>query len=132
MEGCNALDDAELLAGFERAELACFRHRDHLRVAWLYLQAHPFEEAARLFVAGVKRLAAAKGAPEKYHQTLTWAYLALLDARLAEPGARDLGFAAFLEHNGDLLDHARGAVARLYDADTLASDLARRAFVLPG
>ena len=133
MESCDTLADDELLRLFEQGTLPCgaFRHRDHVRVAWLLLRAQPFEEAALRFVVAIKRLAAASGASMKYHQTITWAYLALLDERLAAPGARELSYACFLEQYPELVDREHSALARLYDRQLLQSDLARRAFLLP-
>jgi hypothetical protein len=133
MESCDAMGDDELLRLFERGTLPCgaFRHRDHVRVAWLLLRGQPFEEAALRFVVAIKRLAATSGAPMKYHQTITWAYLALIDERLAATGAAELSFACFLEQNPDLVDREHSALARLYDRQLLESELARRAFVLP-
>jgi len=78
------LDDEALLGGFESARLpaAAFGHAEHVRAAFLYLTRHPdFGEAAVLFRSALRRFAAAKGVPDRYHETLTWAYLALINER---------------------------------------------------
>ena len=125
------LDDDAFLRAFEACTLAPFRHRDHLRVAWLFLRAAPFEHAALRFVTGIKRFATAHGATTKYHETITWAYLALVNERMHDGGdART--FDAFARDNADLFDHKTGALSQKYDARTLQSERARIVFVLPG
>jgi hypothetical protein len=126
------LDDATLLLRFESLELAPgdFHHREHIRVAFAMLRGADFGEAALRFRAGLKRFAAAAGAPAKYHETLTWAYLALVARCMAE---RDYPSSlALLDARPDLLDHLNGLIARYYDVAAItASPLARRVFVLP-
>jgi hypothetical protein len=125
------LDDAAFLSAFESCSLpnGAFRHRQHLRVAWLYLGTSSFAEAAVRFSTNLKRFAAANGAAGLYHETITWAYLALVNERMHTSAARD--FDSFLRANADLLDHKAGALRAYYDEATLASDLARAVFVLP-
>jgi hypothetical protein len=121
-----------IIAAFEDTTLAAdrFHHREHLLVAWTYLGALPFGDAAARFATNLRRYAAAKGVAAKYHETITWAFLAILRERMcASPEGE--GFDAFLDRNPDLLD-ARGALAPYYDEATLASDHARTVFVLPG
>ena len=126
------LDDATLLARFESLELAAgeFHHREHIRLAFAMLRGADFGEAALRFRAGLRRFATAAGAPAKYHETLTWAYLALVARCMAE---RDYPSSlALLDARPDLLDHRNGLIARYYDVAAItASPLARRVFVLP-
>jgi hypothetical protein len=104
-------------------------HAAHVRAAWQYLRVAPFGEAGDRFCSALRRFAAAHGAASKFHETITWAYLALInERRTARPAAT---FASFAEANPDLLDNRGGALSRLYDAETLRLDLARRVFVLP-
>jgi len=123
--------EAEILRDFEDCTLppASFRHREHLLVAWTYLRAFPFAEAAARFATNVRRFADAHGASAKYHETVTWAYMAVLHERMH--ASRDLGFDELLAKNADLLDHERGALLAYYDSATLSSELARAVFVLP-
>lgn len=129
------LDDDTLYAGFVAGTLtpAEFHHREHVRVAFVCLaRAGDLATAAIEFRAALQRLAIAIGAPHLYHETLTWAYLIEIHARMAAapPYASSLDFVAA---NPDLLDHKRGAIARYYDVAAItASPLARRCFVLPG
>jgi hypothetical protein len=121
----------DVVRAFEDASLPqdLFRHRDHLLVAFTYLRAHPFAEAAPRFAANLRRYAEAHGAAGKYHETVTWAYMAIVQERMR--AAPELGFEELLAANPDLLDAKAGALADYYDTETLASPLAREVFVLP-
>jgi hypothetical protein len=133
MLGCDHLDDSALVAAFEALAVppAEFRHREHVRLAFAMLTGADFGDAALRFRRALKRFAAAAGASAKYHETLTWAYIAIVHQRMHEaPAASSLDFVA---DHPDLLDHAAGALARYYDvASITASVLAREVFVLPG
>lgn len=123
--------DAEIVQAFEEGTLnpAHFRHRQHLLVAWTYLSTLPFGEAAMRFASQLRRFAESHGAGAKYHETVTWAYAALLHERM-HSSAAPTDFDGFLAQNPDLVTHP-GALADYYDRETLGSELARRVFVLP-
>lgn len=122
------LDDP-LVVAFERCELLPeqFRHREHLFVAFCLLRELSLEQAIARYAAGIRRLAAHFGAPQKYHATITWVYLVALDAAMREHP--ELDFDGLLERRPDL--RSRDLPARWYDADELASPEARVRFVLP-
>lgn len=106
-----------------------FGHREHLYVAWHYLREMPLDEAITRYVRHLRRLTTALGAPEKYHATITWAYLiALHDAMAEHPG---LDFDELVRVHPELLDHRNGVLAMHYDPAELASVRARDRFVLP-
>jgi hypothetical protein len=121
----------DLIPAFEDCTLPPerFGHREHLFVAWSYLRTLPFAEAAARFAANVRHFADAHGAGAKYHETVTWAYMAILHERMH--GSLDLGFDELLTKNPDLLDHEHGALSAHYDRGLLDSELARAVFVLP-
>jgi hypothetical protein len=123
------IDDAGFLRAFEDCTLpgSAFHHRDHVRLAWLYLRRCPPLEALARFTEGLKRFAAANGSPGLYHETITWAYLFLIRERMAE-GETFEGFAA---RNPDLLAWKPSVLDRYYDRETLGSERARRVFVMP-
>jgi len=127
------LDDEALLGGFESARLpaAAFGHAEHVRAAFLYLTRHPdFGEAAVLFRSALRRFAAAKGVPDRYHETLTWAYLALINERAH--GSSFASSAGFLRSHPELLDAKGGVFSRYYDLGAVTrSARARQVFVLP-
>jgi hypothetical protein len=121
-----------LVQSFEAAELppGGFRHREHVRVAWWYLRQYPWPVALERFRTGLRRFAEAQGAAQKYHETITTAYVLLINERL-EDGGRDLDWEAFATRHADLLAWPPSILDRYYRPETLASDLARRAFVMP-
>jgi hypothetical protein len=129
---CDHLDDDTLLARFEALAIPAddFRHREHVRLAFAMLRGADFGEAALRYRTALKRFAAAAGAAGKYHETITWAYLALVHERMdAEPCTTSF---ELLARAPELLDHRGGALARRYDvASIIASPVARRVFVLP-
>ena len=127
-------DDAALLHGFEACTVlpAAFGHREHVRIAWLLLRAHPrFEDAAHRFCRGLRAFAAAHGKSTLYHETITWAYLALVHERMQAAQAGYDAFDAFAEAHPDLLAPGLAALAPYYPADVLRSAAAKRAFLLP-
>ena len=135
MDGCDRIPDAELLERFESVLISTrdFRHREHVRTAFVYLSRYPdLAEAALHFRRALRRYAAAHGVPGLFHETLTWAYLALINERM-RAGAAGGDSAAFLRANPDLLSHREGLLARYYDVAAITSSpLAREVFVLPG
>ena len=98
------VSDRELLAAFADGTLdaAAFHHRDHVRTAWLHLQRYPPAAALERFSAGLRRLAAAAGKPDRYHETITWAYLLLINERRERAG-RAMTWEEFAAENPDLL-----------------------------
>jgi hypothetical protein len=130
------LDDRTLRARLEDTTLppSAFGHRAHLRVAWSYLaEEDDFAVAAARFRRALLGYATSLGATSKYHETITWVYLALV--REAMDGRSDDDANAFLAANPALLDHGAsggGALATVLDVKAVLADpLARRILVLP-
>ena len=124
--------DDELLSAFEagREPEGGFHHREHLRVAWLYLGRDPWPGALGRFAEGLKRFALAQGQPGLYHETVTVAYFLLIHERMAaDPDGGT--FDAFVARHPELLGWKPSILDRYYEAATLDSDLARRVFVMP-
>ena len=122
--------DDELIAAFESTTLSAsdFHHADHIRVGWIYLRRHSLLEALPRFVAALRNFADAKGAHGLYHATITCAYLLLIHERMQlHPGTFD----SFRAKNEDLFAWKPSILDRYYQPETLASDEARRTFVLP-
>ena len=73
------MNDAEFIEAFHQNSLPTseFRHRGHLRLAWLILNRHQKTEAASIVAREIRRFAASQGAPGRYHETLTrfWVYM---------------------------------------------------------
>jgi hypothetical protein len=126
------VNDRDFAAAVETCRLGRgeFRHADHVRLAWIYLRERPLVEAIDRFAATLRRLAAHHGVPGLYHETITWAYLLLIHERRERgPGADD--WDAFRSANADLFAWRPSILERYYAPATLASELARRTFVLP-
>lgn len=124
------MSDEQFLAAFEAGTLPKeeFSHRQHVRLAWLYLGRHEFADASRRMVEGIRAFARLHGATGLYHETITQAWLRLIaDGRRRAPAAGS--FAGFLEQNPQLA--TKGALDPYYDPATLQSDAARASFVAP-
>jgi len=122
----------ELIGQFERGATPAdtFHHFDHVRLAFEYLRRCPALEALRRFSDALRRFAAAQGKAQRYHETITWAYLLLIRERMARAGCAQT-WEEFAERNPDLLVWKGGVLTTLYRQETLDSDLARHTFVLP-
>ncbi|HUJ15398.1 MAG TPA: hypothetical protein VL284_16545 [Thermoanaerobaculia bacterium] len=119
----------ELVDGFERCTLDSFHHADHVRVVWTYLQRMPTAEALQRFREALQRFAAHQGKPSLYHETITCAYVFLVNERMSvEPSA---SWEDFCRANDDLLRWRPSILGRYYRPETLGSELARRVFILP-
>lgn len=117
---------------FETGEIDAdaFDHDAHIYVAWLYLERHPLLEAIRKFTAALQRLTTQLGIPGKYHETITWFFMILIEERRAQASTDD--WYAFRRANDDLFARGEdGILNRYYKRATLGSDRARRSFVLP-
>jgi hypothetical protein len=125
--------DVDIVSAFENGTLdpARFNHRLHLSLAWTYLQRDGFPEGALHFRRHLKAYVAAVGAQDKYHETITWAYLTLLNEEMSLRSAPGESFDSMIARRPDLLDHRNGAIARSYSKAQLDVPDARRVFLLP-
>ena len=126
------MDDVSLVRLFEAGDVppGGFHHRDHVRVAWWYLRQSPLPEALVRFVSGLRRFAEAQGKPDLFHETITTAYLLLINERL-DAGGREIEWEEFALRNPDLLTWKPSILTRYYREETLASARAKRTFVMP-
>lgn len=132
MRARNAADaGAELLARFIDTSLPAeaFHHEQHVHVAWLFVREHGMPAALGEFSAAIKRFAQAKGAHGLYHETITWAFLLLIADRQARTASST--WEQFAAGNADLLTWKPSVLSRYYSKELLASDLARRTFLMP-
>ena len=122
---------AQAVDDFEAGRIAPgeFSHREHVRLAWAYLVQRTPAAALQAMSDGLRRFATEAGAPEKYHETVTWAWVLLIHERMAADPLLD--WDAFETANPDLFDSGEPILGRYYDAEVLASDRARRVFILP-
>jgi hypothetical protein len=126
------VSDDEFLKRFEGLALpdGFFRHRDHVRLARLYVSRYPILEALSRLSSGLAAHARSRGRPERYHETITWAHAFLIRERMAR-APHGQGWDELAEANADLLDWKESVLRHYYRADTLRSDLARSVFLLP-
>ncbi len=125
------MTERELCDRFLDASLPAdqFHHRQHVHLAWLFVQQHGMPAALAEFMSALKRFAAAKGAHGLYHETITWAFLLIINERQARQAAST--WAEFAEVNTDLLSWKPSILERYYSKELLTSEQARRSFVMP-
>ena len=125
------MTDEEFIRRFEDCTLSPenFHHQDHVRLAWLYLRQHPTLAALAKFSQGLKKFAASLDKSARYHETVTWAYILLIQERMARGGEES--WQAFAEKNADLLNWQDNILKNYYAEETLKSDLAKRVFIFP-
>ena len=123
------MSDDELIQYFEAGQEppGGFHHREHVRVAWLYLGREPLAAALERFRTGLRRFAEAQGKPDRYHETITTAYVLLIHERMTSA----LTWDEFASANSDLFAWSPSILDRYYQPETLASERARREFVAP-
>lgn len=126
------MDDEEFLSGFENCTLPAvsFHHADHVRVVWLYLRRYPVLQALAKFTESLQRFANANSKPNLYHETITWAYVFLINERMERNG-RAHSWEDFAAKNSDLFDWKNSILKAYYREETLRSELARNTFVFP-
>ena len=126
----HSVKDEDFLRALESCELPEreFGHAGHVRAAYLYLQGRDFVAALERIRRAIGTFAARLGKPERYHETITVAYAALIHQHLYERGDGG-GWAAFARENPELLD--KGLLRQFYPAGQLDTETARRIFLLP-
>ena len=129
-----AASDEAFLKAFEDCTLPSseWHHRAHLKVAYLYLNLFPFDEALNRIRERIKRYNAATNTPENlergYHETITQAWLRLIHAALCEFGPA-ASADEFLDAQPQLLTHR--ALRFFYSREQLVSQQAKAVFVEP-
>lgn len=107
-----------------------FHHADHLRAAWLYLRRLPPTEAIAKFSSVLRSYTASMGKAGRYHETITWAFLLLVNERMYR-SAQAAGWDSFAAANQDLFDWKNSILSRYYREETLKSEFASKVFVMP-
>ena len=119
------MEEEELLRRLADGSLPAseFSHRNHVRAAWHCLRggdplpqaAHRFRDLLLDYVRGV-------GAQDKFHLTLTLAFMHIIHARMGSPGE---AWPAFEARNPDLFSSAQSLIARHYTAARMAAGRTR-------
>lgn len=131
------MDDREFLNRFEQGAFTPeeWTHRAHVKMAYLYLCAHPFEEALQKVRTGIQALNAVHQVPDNpnrgYHETTTRAFLQLIAATL--PACEDSSPLAtadvFCDRHPQLM--TRQALRFFYSPRRLRDPRARTEFIEP-
>ena len=113
---------AEVMAQADR-----FGHRQHIHLTWLAVRRYGTGAAIALVSDGIQRTARYLGAPQKYHVTISRAWVELVGLHAADGDDED--FDTFAARYPALLD--KRLLARHYRSSTLASAAARAGWVEP-
>jgi hypothetical protein len=117
--------DALLAEVMTRADR--FGHRQHIHLTWLAVRRHGTAAAIDLVSDGIQRTARYAGAPQKYHATVSRAWVELVGHHVADGDDHD--FDAFADRHPALLD--KRLLARHYRSSTLATVEAKTGWVPP-
>jgi hypothetical protein len=104
-----------------------FGHREHLELAWSYLDRNPLAVAKQAMASAIRHVAAEHGAADKYHETLTLAWVHLVAVHRERWSAST--FEEFIMRNPQLLDSH--LVGEHYSSDVLWRADARAAWAEP-
>ena len=126
----SAWSDEDFLRAFEDLSLPVdlFHHREHIRVAWLYLKSSDASRAAERMTASILRFANHHGATQKYHHTLTLAWMRLVAAALVET-PEGCSFEEFLATHPELAD--KNILGKYYSKELLQATAAREGWAEP-
>lgn len=98
------MTDKEFLQHIEACTLPreAFTHRNHVRLAWLYLNDAPGGDPAARVAATIQRYATSIGAATKYDHALTMRWMRIVEAAIAVTPADS--FEAFITARAELLE----------------------------
>ena len=128
--GSFEFDDDRFLAAMESGSYPAekFKHADHIRLAWIYVRRYPAQAAAARISNTIRQFAVRIGKEQKYHETITRAWLRLVEvAQRATPELT--AFDDFLIKHAWLLDRDR--LNAFYSSECLSSEHARTHMVAP-
>jgi hypothetical protein len=120
------MTDDQFARAFENCEITGenFHHQDHIRLAWIYLKRYGPEVAPARIAAAIRAFASHLGKPDKYHETVTIAWM-----RLIQQAADCYTFQQVAAAFPRFLD--KSYLNEFYSAETLQSATARESFVEP-
>jgi hypothetical protein len=117
----------EILSGILGPD-GSFGHRQHIHLAFVAVHRHGMPEAVEKVCGWLRQITAYERAPQKYHHTVSRAWVELVAHHVAtEPDRPE--FDVFVERNPALLD--KRLLTRHYRSTTLAAAEARRGWVEP-
>ena len=123
------MSDHDTFAGLMSRVMATaprFGHREHVHLTWLAIRERGTTGAIGLVSDGIQRTARYAGAPQKYHATVSRAWVEIVGHHKTEDGE---DFDAFVARHPALLD--KRLLTRHYTSATLASTAAKQGWVEP-
>jgi len=128
------MDDDTFLQRFEQCQIApdAWGHREHIKVAYIYLRRMPLDAAINRMRHGLRALQAAFQVPDAldrgYHETMTQSWMRLVDFTLQQFGPATSADEFYQSHP----QLWQSKVLRFfYSADRLLSAEAKAAFLAP-
>jgi hypothetical protein len=109
------------------AKAGRFGHREHVHLTWLAVRRCGMPVAVAVVSEGIRRTARYAGAPQKYHATVSRAWVEIVAHHASATPAGD--FATFAAANPELFD--KRLLSRFYSSRSLAGPAARTGWVLP-
>jgi hypothetical protein len=124
------MTDSEFVRALEACELSneSFHHREHIRLAWIYVQRFGELEARAHMREAIRKFAAFHGKSDKYHETITVAWVRLVAEAMTQR-AHHASFEDLTLTEPHLLD--KRTIERFYSVGLLASEAARTSWVEP-
>jgi len=105
-----------------------FGHRQHVNLAYLAVHRYGMPQAIDKVCGWIRQIAAYERAPQKYHHTVSRAWVELIAHHIAADPDR-AGFDALVRRHPALLD--KRLLTRHYRSTTLAGDPARHGWTEP-
>ncbi|PWT90064.1 MAG: hypothetical protein C5B54_07870 [Acidobacteria bacterium] len=126
---CDSLSDQDFLEAFESATIPNgeFKHKDHIRVAYLYLKRDGFKEGTKRIIEGIQNFARSKNLPNLYHQTITLFWIQMVHQSISKRQVEP--YEAFLECNPAL--QRKETIYEFYSPELLKSEEARTKWIKP-
>ena len=128
------MDDSTFIGKFESAAWPMdeWHHREHIKIAYLYLLAEGFDNALAKLRTGILALNAFHKVPEGpargYHETMTQAWLRLVYVVLCEYGPAETAD-LFFEQHPELSE--KKALRLFYSANRLSDPRGKHEFLEP-
>jgi hypothetical protein len=122
-----AADTFDALLADVMADANRFGHRQHVHLTWLAVRRYGIDAAITLVSDGIRRTARYAGAPQKYHATVSRAWVELVAHHLG--ASNDDTFDTFADRHPALLN--KRLLTHYYQPSTLATIEARSGWVEP-
>lgn len=125
------INDSDFLFQFENQSLdhIYFDHLGHLRIAWLYLNAQDVDSAVHSTCTGIKTYAESLGAKDKFHYTITNAFVRIIAKRIH--ALNDRSWQGFIRQNNDLVNDAMSVLLLHFSEELIFSEVAKTSIIAP-